>query len=1243
MTITYTAVGTSSLGCTSTKTISISVIANPTVTASSSSTAICVGSTATLTALGGTSYTWSPGGLTVSTITVNPTSTTVYTLTGSNVSGCTNTTTLSLTVNANPTVTASSNPSVLCIGTTATLTALGGTSYTWSPGGLTAGTITVSPSSSTIYTVTGINASGCTNTTTLSLSVSDPTLSLSSSSSTICAGTSATLTASGLSTYTWNPGGLTGTPVVVSPSVTTTYTVDANNVFGCFASTTITINVNTAPSVSVSATPTVLCGPGTVTLTGSGALTYSWSPIGLTGSVVVDNILSTTTYSLIGFDAIGCSNTATLTIAVGSPTVSVVGSSSGICVGATATLIASGATSYTWSPGGLTASTITVSPTSTTIYTVTGLVGTCTNTQTLNLNVSAIPTLSLIAASNTICAGTSATITASGASTYTWNPGALTGTTVVVSPTVATTYTVDGDNGLGCIGTETITINVNTAPSVSISATPTVLCGPGTVTLTGSGALTYSWSPIGLTGSVVVDNILSTTTYSLIGSDAIGCSSTETLTIAVGSPTVSVVGSSSGICIGATATLSASGASSYTWNPGGLTTGTIVVTPTITTTYTVTGLVGTCTDTQTLNLNVSASPTISIVATSNTICAGSTLTLTSSGASTYTWNPGALTGSLVTVNPSVTTTYTVDGDNGLGCIASETVIITVNALPSLSISASPVALCAPGTVTLTGSGADTYSWIPSGTTGTVSVENPTTTTVYTLSGTDVLGCSNSQTISISVGTPTITITSTPTVLCIGSTATLTASGASTYTWSPLAIVGSTITDSPIINTTYTVTGDNGFGCISTNTFVLSVVNCTLSTHILGLTKAVSTATIINSNAYNVTYTIVATNPSTVNLTGFSILDDLTSTFPLPTTYSVISTPLVTSINSSLTVNSLFDGALQNDLLSPLTSTLLAGKADTIVFTVQINPNGLFGPFYNSAVGSGTDDLGVLISDSSNTGFSYDPDSDGDPTNNDTATVLTLLPFTSIGIAKSGSVSGVLLDKTLDVTYVITVKNLGNDTLKTVQVKDDLTIPLPATFTIKSGPTATGSLTANPLYDGILDSDLLTASSSSLAPGQVETITLVLNITPNAVKTITNIAVGTGTGSIAVSDTSNTGNVADPNGNDNATEQGENIPTVLTLPDVNLFIPDVFTPDGDGKNDLFVIKGISGRAVKLTVFNRWGNKVYGSDAYANTWDGSSNVSGLILGTSKLPQGTYYYVAEFMDGVDKPINGYIVLQY
>jgi len=332
------------------------------------------------------------------------------------------------------------------------------------------------------------------------------------------------------------------------------------------------------------------------------------------------------------------------------------------------------------------------------------------------------------------------------------------------------------------------------------------------------------------------------------------------------------------------------------------------------------------------------------------------------------------------------------------------------------------------------------------------------------------------------------------------------------------------------------------------------------------------------------------------------------------------------------------------MLIPATSTLTAGRKDTIVFTVQINPNGFFGPFNNSAVGFGFDGT-TTVSDSSNTGFAWDPDNDGDPTNNDTATVVTLTPNTQIGVAKSGSVSGILPDKTLDVTYVITVKNLGNDTIKSVQVFDTLMIPSPATFTIKSGPTATGSLTANSNYNGNSDIGLLVATGSALAPGQTETITLILNITPNGVRSLTNRAIGAGFGSDGgiVRDSSETGSEPDPNGNGIATEAGENSPTILELPDVNLFIPEVFTPDGDGKNDFFVIKGIDGRTVKLTVFNRWGNIVYENDAYDNTWEGMPNVSGLIIGNSKLPQGTYYYIVEFEDGNDKNVNGYVVLQY
>jgi len=80
----------------------------------------------------------------------------------------------------------------------------------------------------------------------------------------------------------------------------------------------------------------------------------------------------------------------------------------------------------------------------------------------------------------------------------------------------------------------------------------------------------------------------------------------------------------------------------------------------------------------------------------------------------------------------------------------------------------------------------------------------------------------------------------------------------------------------------------------------------------------------------------------------------------------------------------------------------------------------------------------------------------------------------------------------------------------------------------------------------------------------------------------------------------------------------------------------------------VIKGIAGTENTLTIYNRWGNKVFQMDNYDNTWQGMPNVNGT-LGNQKLPQGTYYYILEFKDGQKKgntelkTTNGFIVLQY
>jgi gliding motility-associated-like protein len=93
--------------------------------------------------------------------------------------------------------------------------------------------------------------------------------------------------------------------------------------------------------------------------------------------------------------------------------------------------------------------------------------------------------------------------------------------------------------------------------------------------------------------------------------------------------------------------------------------------------------------------------------------------------------------------------------------------------------------------------------------------------------------------------------------------------------------------------------------------------------------------------------------------------------------------------------------------------------------------------------------------------------------------------------------------------------------------------------------------------------------------------------------------------------------------------GNNTSTVLTYP-TDFLIPDGFSPNGDGTNDLFVIRGIVNYPTNIfVIFNRWGNKVFEASPYLNNWDGHS-MFGLRVGGDELPIGTYFYVLDLKDG-------------
>ncbi len=823
-TTTYTVTGTSGV-CTGTATRTITVNPSPTVTVTATSTSICAGNTTTLSATGASSYNWVPGNLSGTSVTVTPATSTTYTVTGTAGNGCTTTATLFITVTPTPTVTTTTTGATICNGSSTTITGNGATTYLWMPGNLTGTTVTVSPTTTTTYTVTGTTGT-CNGTTTRTITVNpSPTITTTTTGGTICSGNSTNMTANGGTSYVWMPGNLTTATVTVSPATTTTYTVTGTGANGCTSTATRTITVNPTPTVTATTSSSSICAGNTVTLTATGATTYNWMPGNVNGAVITRTPATTTTYTVTGTSG-ACTGTATVTVIVGAPPVVTASAASpSICTGGNTTLTGSGASTYTWMPGSLSGTTITVSPASTTTYTVTGSTGPgCTNTSTVTVTVNSLPTITASTTNATICDGSSTTITASGGSTYTWMPGSLTGTTVTVNPATTTTYTVTGTSVAGCTNTATQSITVNPSPVITTTNTGATICDGNSTTLTANGASTYDWQPGSLTGTTVTVNPSITTTYTVTGTAANGCTSTATTTITVNpTPVVSANSSSATICNGATITLTASSATTFNWMPGNLSGASVTDVPASTVTYTVTGTDPSgCFSTATVAVTVNANPAVNASISNATICAGVSVTLSATGATTYDWQPVNLQGASVNDNPAASVNYTVTGTDGNGCIATALVSVVVNPLPIVDASASSNAVCSGTMVNLTGTGASIYNWQPGNVFGTIVSVTPASTTTYSVTGTDANGCTNSDTASVVVyAQPSITISGTDTI-CLGSSTTLTANGGVNYFWPLGGESTAIITDSPVATTTYTVNGTDASGCSNTATFVVIV-------------------------------------------------------------------------------------------------------------------------------------------------------------------------------------------------------------------------------------------------------------------------------------------------------------------------------------------------------------------------------------------------------------------------------------
>ncbi|PBQ33118.1 hypothetical protein CNR22_15465 [Sphingobacteriaceae bacterium] len=882
------------------------------------STAVCSGQSSILLGGGALTYTWTGGA--INGVSFAPAATSNYTVTGTDVNGCTASATVAIVVNPLPPVSIT-GPSVICTSNSATLTVSGANTYTWSTAA-TSTTIGISPSSTTTYSVSGTSASGCINSSSKMVTVinTSPLITANASSTAACIGSSITLFGSGGSSYSWS-GGISDN-VPFAPTLSATYSLTGFNACGS-ATSSIFIPVNTLPTITASSSSSAVCLGTSATLNGGGGISYSWSNGVTNNSAFLPSV--TTTYTVTGTDANNCQNTATKQIIVHSlPPVVANATNSLVCLGNTTTLFGSGALSYSWS-GGITNNTP-FSPASSSNYVVTGTdANGCQNTATASITVINAPALTVSASNPAVCQGNSTSLSASGALSYTWTGGVT--NNVAFSPSSTDTYTVYGTNSCGTTS-NMITVTVNPLPNVTANASNTVTCYGKPIALFGGGASTYTWSG-GITNNVNFSPT-SSASYTVNGTDLNGCqnSAVKVLTV-VALPVVTASASSSAFCLGNSTTLNGGGASTYAWSGG--VTNNVAFSPNFTSVYTVTGTAASgCQNTTAITITVYQLPFVYGYSSNSSVCFSNQTTLYGSGANSYTWSGGVTNGTSFT--PTVTTTYTVNGTNATtGCTSTNNAVVTivVNPLPSLTITPSSASVCAGQTLSLLASGANSYIWSNNVANGTAFL--PSGSSTYTVTGyNSTTGCQNVAYYAVTINAlPTVTATVSNNNVCAGTTIVFNGTGANTYTWNAGIINGAPFV--ALNSGNYFVSGTNTLtGCTSTNVSS-QYVNVNSSPL---LVISISNPTVCSG----IPVTITTSGANTYSWTG-GITDGVAFIPSVTTVYTVVGTSTVTGCSATQTKTLIVNPTPQLAIVSTVTAacigtpiTLLASGADTYTWT-----------------------------------------------------------------------------------------------------------------------------------------------------------------------------------------------------------------------------------------------------------------------------------------------------------------------
>lgn len=631
----------------------------------------------------------------------------------------------------------------------------------------------------------------------------------------ICPTKSTTLTAPpGLFSYSWTPGGASTQSVVVSPTVTTTYTCELTSYSSC--KTFLTYSVSLFPQVVASALSLTVCSgtPANITTTVSPAGgTYSWSPGGTILPSLSVSPLTTTSYTCTYTDLNGCKDTALSRVTVNPLPIMVVPPNVSVCknniVAATTFTSNLAGTTFSWTNsnpaiglgangtvntpsftalnagGAPITAVISVTPTS-----VNGCVGVPVS---FSITVNP-PPLAPTVANATICPSATVTLSAiAPGGTYKWYDALVAGTLLITNPTyttpsltLTTLYYVNTTDAAGCISPfTTVTVTISNALTVSAGSNQTICVGANaTLSVSPSGVgYVYTWdSPGSLGFSAIANPLVSptiTTNYSVTVTNPGGCVGTDQILVQVNPLPIANVGLPIAFCSGQSGIIGAASVVgySYAWSPGTGLSSAIISNPTVILTnatalpvisiYSLTATFNGCQGTNTVQVTVNPIP-VSVAGAPITICNGQTGSIggPSVAGYNYSWAPptnlssSTISNPIVTgVNPgvsSINVLYSLTTVVALtSCQSTSSVMVTV--LPVATVAANAVPSSCEGAVNIpisgtVGGSASTGIW--SGGLGSITSGIPTTNGSYTPSAAE-----------FAFGSVTLTLTAIATAPC----------------------------------------------------------------------------------------------------------------------------------------------------------------------------------------------------------------------------------------------------------------------------------------------------------------------------------------------------------------------------------------------------------------------------------------------------------------------------------------------